>query len=34
VLADNTPLPGHFQGYALAVFGRLATPLSEEAPAF
>jgi hypothetical protein len=34
VLADNTPDPSHFQGYALCVTGRLAGELSEEAPAF
>ncbi|MFL6232378.1 MAG: S8 family serine peptidase, partial [Thermoanaerobaculia bacterium] len=34
VLADNTPDPNHFQGYALVVLGRLAGAVSEEAPAF
>ncbi len=34
VLADNTPDPNHFQGYALVVTGRLAGAVSEEAPAF
>jgi len=34
VLADNTPFPDRFQGYALVVLGRLAGPITEEAPAF